>query len=167
MIIERFLTGLIVLVVAIILPFTGSFVDVPEPAVKEGRFDFSVTYEINGEETTVSGVYVCKYKKPTVSLDGYSRIWDGYIEGSDIKDENRHEVLENEYGVIYFDFGLDPRYFMSDYPDGEPYPSFLIVYRDEIAEEMGYFSVDPEVLETYGVKVISYEYGEPVENSFE
>ena len=43
----------------------------------------------------------------------------------------------------------------------------MIVYHDEIAAEMGYFSVDPAVLEGYGVKILSYEYDAPIENSFE
>ena len=30
----------------------------PVPSVKEGRFNFSFTYEINGEEKNYSGVYV-------------------------------------------------------------------------------------------------------------
>ena len=38
------------------------------PKVKEGRFNFSVTYEINGEEKTYSGVYVCKYDGVSDSL---------------------------------------------------------------------------------------------------
>ena len=33
----------------------------PVPSVKEGRFNFSFTYEINGEEKNYSGVYGCKY----------------------------------------------------------------------------------------------------------
>ena len=39
---------------------SGCYAKVPMPKIKEGRFDFSVTYEINGEQTTYNGVYVCE-----------------------------------------------------------------------------------------------------------
>ena len=38
--------------------FSGCATIMPIPEIKEGRFDFSVTCEINGEEKTFSGVYV-------------------------------------------------------------------------------------------------------------
>ena len=42
----------------------------PVPSVKEGRFNFSFTYEINGEKETYSGVYVCKYDGSYASAFG-------------------------------------------------------------------------------------------------
>ena len=166
---------LFMLLAAVVL--SGCTVSVPRPAVTEGRFDFSVTYEVNGEEKTISGVYVCKFVKATASLNGLYREWDGYIEGSDIEDENRYEILTNEDGVIYLDLGLDPMYLMSDpfyfagashrEVDGIPVASFMIVYHDEISQEMGGFSVDPTLLESYGVKIISYEYDAPIDNIYE
>ena len=166
---------LFMLLAAVVL--SGCTVSVPRPAVTEGRFDFSVTYEVNGEEKTISGVYVCKFVKATASMNGLYREWDGYIEGSDIADENRYEILKNEDGVIYLDIGLDPMYLMSDpfyspgmshaEVDGVPTASFMIVYHDEISQEMGGFSVDPALLESYGVKIISYEYDAPLDNIYE
>ena len=48
--------------------FSGcAIAKMPVPSVKEGRFNFSFTYEINGEEKTYSGVYVCKYDASYVS----------------------------------------------------------------------------------------------------
>ena len=42
--------------------FTGcEFVHVDKPRVKEGRFNFSVTYEQWGETKTVSGVFVIPF----------------------------------------------------------------------------------------------------------
>ena len=39
----------------------GCGLEVPRPEIKEGEFDFIVTYEYNGEIKTVSGVYVCEF----------------------------------------------------------------------------------------------------------
>ena len=55
----------------------------------------------------------------------------------------RYEILVNEDGVIYLDLGLDPKYFMSDCPDGEPHPFLFIVYREEISEEREAFPSIP------------------------
>ena len=50
--------------------FSGCATIMPIPEIKEGRFDFSVTCEINGEETSFSGVYVCKYEGAYKTLAG-------------------------------------------------------------------------------------------------
>ena len=148
---------------------TACLPEVPEPAVREGRFDFTVTYEVNGEEITLSGVYVCRYLRGEVGLSGIWREWDGYIEGSDLDTE--FELITNEDGVITLDLGLDPMYFMSD-PFFDPdvhsaVPEVAIVYHEDRAEELGYFSSDPDLLASYGVRIISYDYASPIENSYE
>ena len=38
---------------------------------------------------------------------------------------------------------------------------------EPLAEELGYFSSDPDLLASYGVRIISYEYAEPIENTYE
>jgi hypothetical protein len=40
--------------------------------VKEGRFDFSLTYEVDGEVKTYTGVYVCEYDGVLTTLLGSS-----------------------------------------------------------------------------------------------
>ena len=42
----------------------------PAPKIKEGRFNFSVTYEEWGEAKTVSGVFVCEYAGRSFTLEG-------------------------------------------------------------------------------------------------
>ena len=61
---------------------TGCGPDVPLPEVKEGIFDFTVTYELNGEVKTVKNTYVCKYKGVSMTLEGNSyRAWKGTFNG--------------------------------------------------------------------------------------
>ena len=43
----------------------------PDPTIKEGRFDFSVTYEMGGEVKTLSSVYVCEFEESGMLLDGW------------------------------------------------------------------------------------------------
>ena len=164
---KKFGFYMVVFVFMLTTLFAGCAREVPKPKTKEGRFHFSVTYEVNGKEETISGVYVCKFIKATASINGWWREWDAYIEGSDLEEE--FEVLTNEDGRIDLDLGLDPMYFMSDpfYDGDSPKPEFSILYNERKQAETGEFwSYDEAVLEGYGVKIISYEYDEPIENNY-
>ncbi len=146
--------------------FSGCAVRVGVPEIKEGRFDVSVTYEINGEEKTYTCVYVCKYDGVTTTLLGSSIEWEGCI-------ENEEEYWDmpihtNEDGTIYLNFGLFPEYFMND-PNAvyyeAPSPNLFMVYNDS-TEDMSHITSEEEDILQYGVKLISYEYAAPIENTF-
>lgn len=148
----------------------------PEPRIKEGRFDFSVTYEVDGQVNTISSVFVCKFVMSGRHIDGYYRKWNGYIEDRSIEElfpEFHYQciiVKTNEYGIIYLELNLYEEYFMSDpyYNFGCTEPRLFIEYYDDKAEEIGtYVTDDPEIIESYGVKIISFEYDEPIENIYE
>lgn len=158
---------LFVLAAMLAVFLTGCFGNVPMPSVKNGEFDFSVTYEVKGETVTVSGVYVCSFKGGSMHIDGMDRQWEGYVKDADFG--NEIEILRNDDGVITLDLGLEPMYFMSDplYGEIDPEPMFCIKYHEDKTEELGLWSYDEDILADYGVRVISYEYDEPVENTFE
>ena len=157
----------IVLVTMVLSLYSGCLAKVPIPEIKEGRFEFSVTCEINGEEKTYSGVYVCKYDGAYKTLVGKGVDWEGYIANSD--DNGIIPIQTNDDGVIYIDLYFVPEYFMGD-PDAicydVPAPVLYIVYHSDNPDEASYEN-DPEILETnYGVKLISYKYADPIENTF-
>ena len=146
----------------------------PAPEIKEGRFNFSITYEEWGETKTVSGVFVCEYAGRSFTLEGgdLTREWKGYVEGV----ENLHDTFyatvrvgeTDDGGEILLNLGVFAAYFMgeSDFADSVIEPSLLIVYssEDNLSSE---FSDDPEELEgVYGLKIIDYHYDEPIKNSF-
>ena len=141
--------------------------EVPRPEIKKGEFDFTVTYEINGEVKTVSGIYVCEYNGTAWALDSwYYRDWTAYI-----KDGEPEELIEigtgEDGGVIRLYFGFYPEYFMSDPTwswKGAPQPGLDVVLVDE--EGMRILNEADVIEETYGARIISYEYDEPIENSF-
>ena len=146
--------------------FSGCAVKMPVPAVKEGRFNFSVTYEVNGEQTTYTGVYVCKYDGIQVALDGKARMWESYIENN----EGAREIAvqTNDDGVIYIDFNFNPQYFMADPAAINfdiPGPSLYIVYHNENPDEV-IFNNDVDFMAEYGVQIISYDYAAPIENNY-
>ena len=159
---------------ALIFALNG-FQKAPEPTVKEGRFNFSVTYEQGGAVKTIAGVYVCKFQEAGLWLDGSYVTWDDYIEDSEIANfppENNENLIileTNEDGTIYLDLALVSGYFMADpsWKDRECEPYIYIDFNEETTEVKGtYGTSDIAVLESYGVKLISYEYAPPIENTY-
>ena len=157
----------VVLVTMFTMLFSGCLARVSIPEVKEGRFEFSVTCKINGEEKTFSGVYVCKYEGAYKTLVGEGIDWEGYIENSD--DNGIIPIQTNKDGVIYIDLYFVPEYFMDD-PDAicydVPAPALVMVYHSDDPDVSSY-ETDAEILATnYGVKIISYKYADPIKNTF-
>lgn len=147
----------------------GCWLDVLDPEVEKGEFDFSVTYEINGETKTLSGQYVCEYNGMTFALDGGAhREWKEYIKDGELEIEEPIIIGTTKDGVEVT-LGLDfyPEYFMDDpvrSREDAPVPYLSVTVT---TDEGFYFLQEPEEVEEYcGAKIISYKYDEPIENSF-
>ena len=145
--------------------FSGCVAKLPIPNIKEGRFDFSVTYEVAGEQKTYTGVYVCEYDGVLTTFLGSSLEWKGHLENEEEEDV---AIQTNEDGTIYINFGFFPEYFMGD-PNAvyyeAPSPNLFMVYNDS-TEVMSHITSEEEEILQYGVKLISYEYAAPIENTF-
>jgi hypothetical protein len=136
---------------------------VPRPAVKDGKFNISVTYEHNGEIKTASGVYVCEYDGTiwyNANRDPFVD-WKESFEG-DIKDGGIIPICNtDDGGEIFISLLLYPEYFMGD-PEGADRTPIIraeLWYSDEQID-------DAERIAEYGVRLISYEYDEPIENTY-
>ena len=163
--------------------FTGCD-KIPEPAIKQGSFNFSVTYEVDGQQETVSGVFVCEFVKAVSAIGGEYREWNSYIDDEALEQRlaqtRGYLLLKNvEDGQIFLDLNLSAKYFMADphyvvngdFVDAtnwEISPRLFIEYSDSKYAEIGLsYSEDVAVLESYGVKVVRFEYDSPVENVYE
>lgn len=151
----------------------GYFKTIPQPEVKEGEFNFSLTYEVDGETKVIDGVYVCEYEGINRQLDGIGLKWNGYIKGHE--DNCNYEIKTTDEGVIMMDLDLSPEYFMAD-------PSYVLLFssEDEAKPEAELYitsssmgdveSPENEVsIDTYesdDVKIISFEYDRPIENIY-
>ena len=137
------------------------------PEVKKARFNFSITYEIEGVQTTYSGVYVCEFDGIYVSLVGSGREWSGYVENG----YDEIPILTNDDGIIYIWLGFYPEYFMSDpsyFDSSEPFPTMYIVYHSDDPDNVRIENdSDIDFMEKYGVRIVNYEHDEPIENEFE
>lgn len=163
----RKLFSFLLLTVMLVCTLSGCDSSVPQPEIKEGEFHFSVTYEFNGEEKTVSGVYVCTYTGTSWSLDGGPhRSWKGYIK--DGKVEEMFEIGTTENGEkVELDLALCPEYFMDDFVEGYheiPKPCLSVRLVDD--EGISFLYEPSEVEALCGAKIISYEYDEPIQNVF-
>lgn len=136
------------------------------PEIKEGEFDFVLTYEIDGEIETIEGTYVCKFEKIEYFLDGVNRKWSGYIKGHEYSD--MYALKTTDEGIIKVNLDISPEFFMSDphyksnentdYPKPEPY---LYIVAEESENE---YLLD--LYEGDDVKIISFEYDPPIENEY-
>ena len=146
--------------------FTGCGLSVPRPEVKEGEFDVSVTYEVNGEVKTLDLVYVCEYGGVEWTLEGTNyRAWNGHFKG--YEEGAVIEVLETEDGgKIALCFLIYAEYFMGEPDCGHFDP---VVLTNRIYYENGEEMLDDNqelIAESYGVRVIGCEYDAPIENTF-
>jgi hypothetical protein len=159
------IAAIVALLAIAVALLSGCTARLPMPQIREGRFDFSVTYELNGEEKTYSGVYVCKLSGVLTTLAGSSLEWEGYVENVEGEDV---PVQTNEDGTVYINFGFLPEYFMGD-PNAEMYdppsPSLYMVYHNSTPDDLD-ITGDEDLIATYGVRLIDYEYAAPIENTF-
>ena len=148
--------------------FMGIFISIPKPEIKNGEFDFALTYEVDGEEKKIEGTYVCKFDGTSRNLDGVSRDWTGYIKDHDNYTE--YEIKTTDEGVIMVSLDIRPEFFMSDpdYIDSYdivPEPYVFITSGDPTIEDptnevtFDYYSGDD-------VKIVSFEYDDPIENTY-
>ena len=153
----------IMLIMSVAL-LNGCMVKTEIPSIKEGRFNLSVTYEINGEVKTYSGVYVCEYDGILTTFLGSGIEWKSYMENGE---ETEIPILTTDKGTVYIDLCLFPEYFMDD-PYGylPPEPDLYIIYSNSTPDEI-HLSMDEADLAEFGVKFISYDYGEPIDNTYE
>ena len=165
--------SILVLAVMLIGMLTSCEVEAP-PAIKEARFNFSVTYEHLGEVTTVSGVYVCKYAGLSFSLEGgdFTRGWEGHIEGIEHAGEIYNSAVlickTEDGGEIFLDFDLGPAHMMGEphLEESEIEPGFFLEYSNEDHTSSEFGGDEADIEERYGLKIVGYEYDAPIENSF-
>ena len=169
--------GLVIVLGLVIAGFifgavTGAFATVPKPEIKEGEFDFALTYEVDGEIKKIEGTYVCKFEGVSRALDGVGRKWKGYIKDHD--DFTGYEIKTTDEGVIKVDLNICSEFFMSD-PEyamivsseqTEPEPYVYITSGNENVEDDPTNEVFFSLYEGDDVKIISFEYDQPIENTY-
>ena len=160
----------LILLFMLVSILAGCGLDVPRPEVKEGRFHFTATYELNGEVKTVSDVYICKYDGIGWTLDGgnYYRDWVGHFE-SGMEGDVLEICTTEDGGKIYLVFHIYPEYFMGEPDYSEDFAPVLkanLIYYEGDNGTISELYDDEELIADYGVRIIHFEYDAPIENSF-
>ena len=168
---KEFFSGLYSCFVAFIFLISSVFgflEIIPKPEIKTAEFSFQLTYEMDGERKTIDGVYVCEFDGIDRSFEGASRQWTGYIKDHD--DSTCYLLKTTNKCDIKVELDFAPDYFMSD-------PDFIDSY-EIIPEPYIYItSGDPAIedpanelfFELYDgddIKIISFEYDDPIENNY-
>ena len=168
---RRVLALVLVLLLAGMLTSCG--LQVPRPEIKEGRFDFSITYQIGEEVETFSAVYVCEFAGTSLSVEvlSYNRDWEDHTEGEYEYEGDDYAATVGKTadgGDIILFFGVYPEYFMGDSTGdrGAPEPSIYVVYPEDEDGAIATVGTPEEVEALYGAKIISSEYAAPVVNTF-
>ena len=168
---KRCVSVILLVLVAVGMLAGCDFIEAP-PEIKEGRFNFSVTYEERGELKTITGVYVCEYAGLSWTLEGgdFTRGWDGHVEGNDTGEAAHFKIgTTGDGGDILISLGGSADYFMGDHGMGDDYapePGVYVEYTDETNTSAEVISDAAQIEELYGIKIVSYEYDEPIKNSF-
>ena len=158
----------IILLSAIVVMCVFGLLDaiVREPVIREGEFPFSITYEVDGKTETIEGTYVCTYAGVGSYGDIKSRYYLGEIVNAEEMDvQGDYTIYKDEEGYIILTTCLHADYLMGDPTEKyyrtecEPYLAY------ENMQGMGY--EEGLELSVHNAKIISWEYPQPIKNSFE
>lgn len=157
----------IILIVSIITMAVYSTVTniAKKPVITEKEFPFSITYKLNGKTETTEGIYAVSF----AGNDGYTtatfRVYKGTIISQQEYIDTSYVVSESDDGVIILYTNLHADHLMGDsrydYFSYDPFEPVLVYYDLEGCE----YNDTATVLE-HGAQIISWEYPEPIENTF-
>lgn len=137
-----------------------------KPTIPQKDFPFSITYELNGSTETVEGVYTARYTGVGGYVDSTARLYEGEITCRMEDVDGSFTLSQTEEGtiILYTNFYAD--YLLGDagydYFAYEPFAPTLVYY-DHFDNNT--YS-DGQTLLQHGVRLISWEYPEPIENQF-
>ena len=135
-----------------------------KPAVTEQDFNYSVTYKIDGETKTFNGVYTCRFTGfGGAGIDPLYRYYDGaYTVDGESMESRSYTIAEKDGCVLEIITLFDDDYLMGD--NQEEYE--LVDPCLEATDAEGYQYGEEELPAEFDAEIISWEYPEPIENSF-
>ena len=157
------------------------------PQIAEGEFPFVVEYEFNGERYLIEDTVVCSWDGYDMSNNfaifgyPYSRIWDASLKS---RDESKRVLIEFEPNAesllvdgrnniesrVILSYGSGG-YYLGDPNDTEYYPRINYIENYEISSKMSKIDStklsNDQLEKLFGIKIIRFEFSEPIENKFE
>jgi hypothetical protein len=131
--------------------------------IKEHEFNYSVTYKIDGEVKTYEGGFKCRFDGYDGPEDPTLRRYVGvYTNNGNALDSFSFTIAKKDGVELSVTTALDAAYLMGD-PDKYEYEAGN---EDPYLEAIDAEGCAVEVSDLFDVEIISWEYPEPVENSF-
>ena len=138
---------------------------VQKPKVARQEFPFTITYSYQGKTETISDVYVGEYVRRAKYLADDSLAWHGYIQDHNRLESDFYRIGEHDGQTFSINLNMVPEYLMGDpqYADSVCQPSGVCHSFDGTNDIT---VTDPEELAQLGLSIVSWEYPEPIENTF-
>lgn len=136
---------------------------VQKPAVQKQEFPFTITYTYQGEQKTVSKVFLAEHTDFAKYLGDRPLAWFGRIQDQDMLATDFIHIAEDDSYVFSIDLNLEPGWLMGDgaYAGTTCAPTGVAIRRSD-----GERITDPAQLDKLGFRVEGWEYPEPIENRF-
>ena len=134
---------------------------VQKPAVQKQEFPFTITYTYQGQQQTISEVYVAEYSPFAKYLGDRPLAWFGYRLDQDRLESDFIRIAQSDTHAFSIDLNLDPGWLMGDLADADCAPSGLAIRLED-----GTRITDPEALEQLGFRLEGWTYPQPIENRF-
>jgi len=135
----------------------------PRPEITYGEFPFRIEYEKNGELVIVEDTIICKFDGVNINMGGNGKTlkWKSYFASG-------RESLRSSYAVLTVD---DANQIYFSLGGADYYLGVEGVYFGFNAWQTGGMPsirhIEPdELFHTYGIKLISYEFSQPIVNTF-
>ena len=177
----------ILIFAVIISAFVIWIINLPEhqnpPQILAGEFPFVVEYELNGEKYIIEDVVICEFDDYDYSAwFTKPRSWNTYLKSGNeekrilLKSENSYSILEpdriNILSSVVLNYGA-AEYYMGD-PNfknmiyAKPFFYYSERYNIDNRTEMNTGTeLSCEELEQYfNIKVVRFEFAEPIKNQF-
>ena len=164
--IKKMKLPVIIIAIGLILAVASCFFTgiMKEPTIKEHEFDYSVTYRLDGEIKTYEGGFKCSFDGHDGHDDPTLREYVGvHTKNGNVLDSISFTVAQKDGVELSIVADLDAAYLMGD-PDKYEYVSGNEDPYLEAVDQEGY---GVEVSDYFEAEIISWEYPEPIENSFE
>ena len=134
---------------------------VQKPAVQKQEFPFTITYTYQGQQQTISEVYVAEYSPFAKYLGDRPLAWFGYRLDQDRLESDFIRIAQSDTHAFSIDLNLEPGWLMGDLADADCAPSGLAIRLED-----GTRITDPEALEQLGFRLEGWTYPQPIENRF-
>jgi len=155
--------GLITLPWIIIAIGFASLPNPPMPEIRYGEFPFRLVYELNGEQIVVEDTIICEFDGiGSNAAVGKHRKWKAHLANS-----GGESVLlvSDDTRKIYCYVG-DAEYYMDDETHPEERPLTPRIYSVKLNKSDMSILSQEEILDKYNIKLLSWDFTEPIVNSF-